>query len=563
MMLDPQTRFLSHVPALDVEQIARHINFKFVLRSLGQHKRLIAASAAIVGLIGLCYVAARAPSYTARMQVLIENLQLNYREGQIFAEPHVDTAIIESQVEIIKSDTISLNVIKDLDLDAGQLLGRPKWKDVLVSSSEEYKPLSWLRNAWHQVSLKNILTLFGSEQAQLGYDQTQQSDRAQRDAVLSEFRDRLHVKRIGLSYVVEITFSAAKPELAAAITNKIGQTYSEFQTDIKIEAAQASSAWLRERMSSLGPSARVISEATPPASKSGPGGFIILVSSLISGTIIGAAAALARAISDHTIKDAHEGSRLLRIEYLGSVPQIGGRWSKATGRNLFKSARKRWLLGRVFSARALDPSEPWLRRMIRNIRVALEADKGGRKAQLIGVTSTIPAEGVTSVAIILGQALTHAGNKVLLVDANACKPDLSEMLASNEVADLPSVHGSATYVECIQQDRETGLHFLARAEQNGSCLGAGKIGASSIVEAIQDLCLPYDYIVFDLPPLMPALDARAATQLLDTILLVIEWGKVNPDDVREGLMLADCPVQKVLGFVLNKARSGPNKTLDA
>jgi Mrp family chromosome partitioning ATPase len=78
------------------------------------------------------------------------------------------------------------------------------------------------------------------------------------------------------------------------------------------------------------------------------------------------------------------------------------------------------------------------------------------------------------------------------------------------------------------------------------------IGSDAAAAIFKDICSIYDYVILDLPPLTPAADARAAAQLLDGIVLVVESGRRVPEEVSLSLLSAGPVQDKLLGAVLNK-----------
>jgi succinoglycan biosynthesis transport protein ExoP len=71
---------------------------------------------------------------------------------------------------------------------------------------------------------------------------------------------------------------------------------------------------------------------------------------------------------------------------------------------------------------------------------------------------------------------------------------------------------------------------------------------------LEDALADYDYIVVDLPPLLPVVDVRVAAHLIDAFLLVIEWGSTPREVVLDALSSVPAVREKLLGTVLNKAR---------
>jgi polysaccharide biosynthesis transport protein len=62
----------------------------------------------------------------------------------------------------------------------------------------------------------------------------------------------------------------------------------------------------------------------------------------------------------------------------------------------------------------------------------------------------------------------------------------------------------------------------------------------------------FSYIIVDLPPLVPIVDAKASAHLFDGFILVIEWGKTNRKIVSETLKGASAVYEKLIGCFLNK-----------
>jgi Mrp family chromosome partitioning ATPase len=63
----------------------------------------------------------------------------------------------------------------------------------------------------------------------------------------------------------------------------------------------------------------------------------------------------------------------------------------------------------------------------------------------------------------------------------------------------------------------------------------------------------YDYVIVDLPPLAPIVDVRATTALIDSFILIVEWGRTTTDVVEHALNAAPDVYDSLLGIVLNKA----------
>lgn len=63
----------------------------------------------------------------------------------------------------------------------------------------------------------------------------------------------------------------------------------------------------------------------------------------------------------------------------------------------------------------------------------------------------------------------------------------------------------------------------------------------------------YNYVIVDLPPLAPVIDARAIVGAVDGFVFVVEWGATSTATVTDALHNAPLVNQKIIGCLLNKA----------
>ncbi|MDT9702166.1 tyrosine-protein kinase family protein, partial [Streptomyces sp. P17] len=63
----------------------------------------------------------------------------------------------------------------------------------------------------------------------------------------------------------------------------------------------------------------------------------------------------------------------------------------------------------------------------------------------------------------------------------------------------------------------------------------------------------YDYVLVDLPPILPVVDVKAAAELFDAFVLVVEWGSTSTDEIVKAVNTSPVVAERLLGAVLNKA----------
>jgi succinoglycan biosynthesis transport protein ExoP len=72
-------------------------------------------------------------------------------------------------------------------------------------------------------------------------------------------------------------------------------------------------------------------------------------------------------------------------------------------------------------------------------------------------------------------------------------------------------------------------------------------------ELIEDLRAAHDYVIVDLPPLVPVVDARATGHFIDRYIFVVEWGLTRIESAKAALAQAPELKERLLGVVVNKA----------
>ena len=120
-----------------------------------------------------------------------------------------------------------------------------------------------------------------------------------------------------------------------------------------------------------------------------------------------------------------------------------------------------------------------------------------------------------------------------------------------ELGIVDVISGARSLEETVWRDPATNLFFLPAIKK--ALLFSSEVLASEQTKKLIDrLRASFDFVIVDLPPLMPIVDARAAAHLVDCMILVIEWGRTKIDVVRYALDTAPNLHQTIIGAVLNK-----------
>jgi succinoglycan biosynthesis transport protein ExoP len=344
--------------------------------------------------------------------------------------------------------------------------------------------------------------------------------------------------------------------------------------------------------------ARVISAAAAPDHKSGPLTLPVLGIAAFIGILLSFGAAVVREAIDQVFRTSRQVESALNLNCLAVLPRLRsepGVWSdvgssiiqKSSGAkaspsvenaklsnvsDLITSVLSREATKKAGVSHALAPNRKltfanreFLRHVVeeplsgfaeafRSIKIALDIGGSNKSQKVIGITSTVPGEGKSTVASNLAQLMAHSGKRVILLDGDLRNPTLTRALAPDAKAGLLEVLKERTALDsAICVDEHTGLSFLP-ASLKSRLLHTNEVLASdSLKNLIDDLRNTYDYIIVDFAPLAPVVDVRATTRIVDSYIYVVEWGRTRKNLVQQQLTSAPELHEQMLGVVLNKA----------
>lgn len=189
-----------------------------------QFPTIVAIVSACV-IVGLLYLFTAAPQFTSSASMVIDTRKVQlFQQQSVLGDIAVDSATVETQVEILKSENISLAVIRELHLtEDPEFTGTGG--GVLGSVLDFVGGLFSDGHAWSEFELTR--------------------------KALERFEKNRTIKRLGLTYVMEIGFTSKDPAKAARIANGIADAYIVDQLEAKYQATRRASVWLQDRIKEL------------------------------------------------------------------------------------------------------------------------------------------------------------------------------------------------------------------------------------------------------------------------------------------------------------------------
>jgi polysaccharide biosynthesis transport protein len=190
---------------------------------------------------------------------------------------------------------------------------------------------------------------------------------------------------------------------------------------------------------------------------------------------------------------------------------------------------------------------------IRSVKVAIDQSPTAAGGRIIGVTSSVPNEGKSSIATAVARWLAQTGARTLLVDCDLRNPTLSRSLSAGAAAGLLEVLRNQSSLEkAVWSDPTTGMKFLPVAMKGRMAHSSEVLGSAQTRKYLDSLRTMFDYIILDFSPLMPIVDVRVSTSMVDSYIYVIAWGETRIEFVKKGLNSARGVYERLLGVVLNK-----------
>ena len=287
--------------------------------------------------------------------------------------------------------------------------------------------------------------------------------------------------------------------------------------------------------------ARVVTDASSPSKPSWPKLTITLAFAAMCGLGLGTLAAIAREQFMHrTVHTRDQLEKLLGTNCLAAFPALSKLRSRSLGRN--SAAFARINEAPPFSATA---------EALRYIKVAIDLHPAG--AKVIGITSALPGEGKTTITAALAAFLAKSGARTLVIDSDLRNPSLSQSLGYIREFGLQKMADeNLELADVVITDPNFKFDVIPSPNTTRPSNSSDVLSSPSIRSELEKARKEYDYILCDLPPILPIVDVKAVAALFDAFVMVVEWG-TSTGEVLKAIRSSPLLSERLLGAVLNKA----------
>lgn len=320
--------------------------------------------------------------------------------------------------------------------------------------------------------------------------------------------------------IIEIAAVSNDPKQAQSIAGAVAESLRSAVADISPKNTEDQPAV----------TLTVIAPAKLPAFAFAPDTKLLTAGGALGGLLLGIVCAFGKELLDTRLRSSREVQHLTETPVLSTVgrPRKGELATQAMMRN------PNGIISEAF------------RGLATNLAFA-DVDE---TISSVVVTSALPGEGKSTVALGLALSMTERVPRVLLIDADLRRPSIAEYTQIEGEVGLTSVLlGDITLEEAVQSWGRANLDVLAAGTvpPNPSQL----LASDSMLRLVELAKSEYDFVVIDTAPAIPVTDPLWLTHMTDGAIVVARYKRTRRQQLQRALETLESANARTVGIVLN------------
>ncbi len=279
--------------------------------------------------------------------------------------------------------------------------------------------------------------------------------------------------------------------------------------------------------------ARVVDPAVTPRWPIKPKKKLILLLALMASGMLGAIIAIFTDAMNNTIRTPDDVEEKLQVSMLGFLPAVKNNKSQQAFEGFLSNTHSNFA------------------EAIRTIRTGLMLSGLDDTHKLTLITSSVPDEGKSTVALNLAEALGQM-ERVLLIDADMRRPTLAKTMGLSRSAPGLSnlVAGTAEFNECVHTLGSTSVDVITAGIIPSNPLEL--LASKRFGEVLSQLKKRYNRIIIDSAPTHAVSDATVLASYADSIVYVVKADDTAAPLAAKGIKRLKEIGAPITGVVLNK-----------
>jgi len=261
------------------------------------------------------------------------------------------------------------------------------------------------------------------------------------------------------------------------------------------------------------PDVRVLSLASMPTRPSSFNPLLFILPAVVLASIGAGLLAVLLDQLDGTLRTERDVTDALGVSCIGAVPLLKRQGKLHPHQLVLQDARYTEAIRSVFAAALLADPE--------------------KAPKVFLVTSSVPAEGKTTLAISFAAYAASIQRRVLLIDLDFGHPSIASQLGGAADSEILHFLQGQSPLELIRSAPGFGFDYLPLSPDSADPVAT--LASERVPKILRQLEGSYDCVVIDSGPLLSATEARLLAPMVDKVLFAIKWGS-TPREVAQNAL---------------------------